>query len=157
MHIDRPPRYRTGTRELAPFWRAQAIYRHDPWDPDILLHEWSGLNLEPETELALRRAGFSCYRTVPPCPDWLLRTIPGLGPARLAALRHILPYERDIHAGSLCPGRVLENGRAVDRLRTPEIDAYLAEQARRSLAGEPELLGTDAVLAGFADARDGGA
>jgi hypothetical protein len=151
MHLDRPPRYRTGTAELAPFWRAQALYRHDISDPDILQYEWTWLSIDPVTETALWRAGFTCYRAIPPCPDWLLRTIPDLGATRVAALRRILPYARDIHAGPLCPGRVLENSGALGRLRPPELDAYLAEQARRQLAGEPELLRTDAVLAGLGD------
>lgn len=146
MMLRTPPRWRTGTAELAPFWRAQMVYRHDLWDHDAHEVEWAGLGLDPVIEHALYRAGFSCYRAIPPCPDWLLATIPDLGPARIAALRRVLPYSRDIYQGPLCPGRVLENARAVQKLHGPHLDAYMAEQARRELAGEPELIPTDAVL-----------
>jgi hypothetical protein len=156
MRIDRPPRYRTGTAELAPFWRAQYLYRHDPWDGELIACEWGPLGLEGTADQLLR-AGFTCYRAVPACPDWLLRTVPGLGDVRIAALRRILPYSRDIYAGPLCPGRVMENARAMERLGTPAIDAFLAEQVRRQVDGEPELLCTDAVLAGLAERTDGGA
>lgn len=146
-------RYRTGTAELAPFWRALYLYRHNPWDGELMTSEWGPLGLEATAD-HLIRAGFTCYRSVPPCPDWLLASVPGLGPKGIQALRRLLPYHRDIYQGPLCPGRVLENARALGDLRSPELDAYLAEQARRELAGEPELLGTEAVLLTFRpDAR----
>jgi hypothetical protein len=102
-----PVRKRTGAAELAPFWRALARYRHDPRVPGLLAAEWDGLGLEATAD-DLIRSGFSCYRAVPPCPDWLLATIPGLGPVALARLRRILPYDRDIYAGAPCPGRLIE-------------------------------------------------
>lgn len=141
--------YRTRTSHLAPFWEAHRVYWHAPYDDELQAAEWSGLGLERETVLALRSAGITCYRLLPPCPDWLLASIPRLGPVRLAAIRRILPYGRDIYAAPLCPGRRLENARSVLEATSPGVDAYLAEQVRREAAGEPELLGTEAVLSSF--------
>lgn len=108
-----PPtrRYRTRTDELAPFWRANALYRHDPDDGELLMIEWLPLALDVAVVHLLLSAGISCYRVVPACPDWLLASIPGLGPVRLAELRRILPYARDIYAGPACPGARLERER----------------------------------------------
>jgi hypothetical protein len=109
-----PPeqRYRTSTHHLAPFWAAHGHYRHDPDDAEIRAREWDGLGLDPATATLLLRAGLTCYRVVPPCPDWLLRSIPGIGPVHLAEIRRILPYARDIYAGPDCPGRAIEAARA---------------------------------------------
>lgn len=139
-------RYRTGTAELAPFWRAMSLYRHDPRDENLYLAEWATLGLDVGVVCALTGAGLSCYRVVPPCPDWLLATIPGLGPARIEVIRRLLPSSHAIYDGPLCPGRVIENARSVEN---PDLDAYLREQARRETTDEPELLGTPAVLSAF--------
>lgn len=146
-----PPerRYRTSTAHLAPFWEAHRIYWHDPYDDEIAEAEWSGLGLDRDTIMAIRRAGITCYRVLIPCPDWLLRSIPRLGPTRLEALRHVLPYGRAIHAGPRCPGAKLETARRAEQNRDPGFDAYVAEQARRQLGGEPELLHTATVLSSF--------
>jgi hypothetical protein len=126
-------RYRTGTAELAPFWRALALHRHDPYDVELLAAEWDGLCLTPETRRALDEAGFSCYRAVPPCPDWLLRTLPGLGEARLRVLRRVLPYDRDIYASPPCPGRVLEDCRIATAGAPPAPPIALGEWVTRAL------------------------
>lgn len=147
-----PPerRYRTSTSHMLPFWEAHRVYWHDPYDDEVADAEWAGLGLDPETVLAIRRAGITCYKLLVPCPDWLLRSIPQLGPVRIAALRHVLPYGRAIHGGPRCPGAKLEMARRVERARDPAVDAYVAEQARRQLDGEPELLPSEAVLSSFA-------
>jgi hypothetical protein len=112
MMIPPEHRYRTSTHHLAPFWAAHGQYHHDPNDEQIRVREWDGLGLDPATVVLLLRAGVTCYKLIPPCPDWLLRSIPGVGPVHLAEIRRILPYGRDIYAGPDCPGRATELARA---------------------------------------------
>jgi hypothetical protein len=140
-------RYRSQTAQLGPFWTAFALYRHDRWDDELREAEWGRLGLSDSTRRLLYRAGFTCYRLVPACPDWLLRTVPQLGPLRLAEIRRILPYARNVWDGPRCPGQRLEEARAVAPATHPGLDAYLAEQARRELCGEPELIWTEASMA----------
>jgi hypothetical protein len=109
-----PPeqRYRTRTSHLGPFWIALGRYHHDPDDAEIRALEWDHLGLNPETVTLLLRAGLTCYRVVPPCPDWLLGSVPGIGPVHLDRIRRILPYGRAIYDAPDCPGSCHEAARA---------------------------------------------
>lgn len=139
MILPPQPRYRTRTSHLAPFWAAAGLYRHDPYDETLQAAEWDRLGFSSEILRAFRRAGFSCYRLIPPCPDWLLGSVPGLGPARLAEVRRLLPYAREIYAGPPCPGAALETERRLAASKIPGQDAFLARQVRRHLFEEPPV------------------
>lgn len=101
-----PPRYRSRTHELAPFWAAMALYSHPQYDPEIRAAEFGPI--PPMPTGALIRAGFSCRRQVEACPDWLLLTVNGLGRTGLQQIRLLVPYRRDIHRNTECPGRAIE-------------------------------------------------
>lgn len=148
MMLPPPPvherRYRTRTEALRPFWYAFRVYRHDLHDRQVEACEWSDLGFDRALCCLLWRSGFSCYRLIQACPDWLLLSVPGLGKTRLTEIRRVLPYTREVYNLPLCPGHRLENER---NIKDAHLDAYLAEQVRRQIAGEPELIGNSAVLA----------
>jgi hypothetical protein len=143
MLDDQPPRYRSRTHELGPFWRAMDTYRHNRWNAELRAAEWA--DLAPLTVGALVRAGFTCRRQVEACPDWLLKTIPSLGPVGLKALRRIMPYRRDIYRHGACPGEEVERRQWREWLEPDPEDAArldaLIRRARLAMAVEDRLYG----------------
>lgn len=109
MLTDQEPRYRSRTHELGPFWKAMGVCCHDRWDAELRAVEWAAVT--PVVVGALLRAGFTCIRQVEAAPDWVLRTVPGLGPVGIRQLRLVVPHRRDIFRRERCPAYALERDR----------------------------------------------
>lgn len=111
------PRFRTRTRELRPFWQAMATRRHPTEDLELRVPEWAGIPSPIVNRLAA--AGITCNRQVESCPDWLLKTVPELGPDQIGLLRLFFPYRRDVHRVPTCGAQQLQNQRWLDANTVP--------------------------------------
>lgn len=141
MFLDTPPRHRSRTEELRPFWQAIAHFTHRRYDPEIRQAEWGFL--PSSTVGVLLRGGFTCQRQVEACPDWLLLTIPQLGRVGLGNIRRVLLYRRDIYRQPRCPADLIETRRRGDRLDERDVVEDLARAAAKQLMVERVLYGTE--------------
>jgi hypothetical protein len=127
-------RFRSRTTEMGPFWAALSGHGHDPHDSTLMGHEWAWVEIR--TARYLIDAGLTCSRHVEACPDWLLKTVPGLGPVAIAALRKVFPYRRDVFRTPVCAAKQTENQRWLDRNTHDTADAIARKAWAAGHTGE---------------------
>ena len=88
-------------RSIATFWERWG--RAQRWRAHPLNHRAEIGVFPSAVRRALFRAGFTCRSQVITCPDWLLRTVPGIGPKSLRHIRERLPFDPDLPWDADCP------------------------------------------------------